>query len=326
MDEKIFTLKKRTIFIVLIFHIGFLFLVGQASKLVESKKNNQIQVKTILVKALPQVNIQDVKSYPNMPISTIMQEPPKPIAAIKNEVIPAPQVKKEEKPKIVPSEPKIKKVPTLEKKKIVKKTTHVKPQKPIARQSPVPKKKTASRSVASQASSKKMVPRKVHSVKNFKEELNTEEDSSYVSDHHVKKIMQDIEGHFEKIDQVHLQQDAKETAVSVQNETTYTPNLQSLEIDANFDFPISSSENIDLKQRLIMQLKEDLQLPDYGEVKALITISKEGKVMSVKILSTQNEKNSAYLKNSLPKESFPWFNVGSSQENSFEFYITFKNE
>jgi len=59
-------------------------------------------------------------------------------------------------------------------------------------------------------------------------------------------------------------------------------------------------------------LQEALMLPEFGEVKALLSIDRGGHLVSLDILSSQSEKNAAFLKNRLPALQFPCLNEGAS--------------
>jgi hypothetical protein len=70
---------------------------------------------------------------------------------------------------------------------------------------------------------------------------------------------------------------------------------------------------------LIAYLQNELDLPEYGEVRAKIEIDRFGKLVSCQILEAKSAKNAAFLKNRLPELAFPCLNDSQS------FTITFRN-
>ena len=71
-------------------------------------------------------------------------------------------------------------------------------------------------------------------------------------------------------------------------------------------------------------LKEQLQLPEVGEVKLQMTLSPEGRVVKVAVLRAQNQGNKEYLEEVLPTLAFPFLKNYLKKEKSF--MITFLNE
>lgn len=63
---------------------------------------------------------------------------------------------------------------------------------------------------------------------------------------------------------------------------------------------------------VIAFLQESLKLPEYGEVKAKITIDIRGQLVSVEIVEAKSAKNGQFLKNRLPELQFPCFNETTS--------------
>lgn len=55
-------------------------------------------------------------------------------------------------------------------------------------------------------------------------------------------------------------------------------------------------------------LQEQLQLPEFGEVKVELSIHANGIVASIEILESKSRKNEEFLKNRLAEMSFPWLN------------------
>ncbi len=92
---------------------------------------------------------------------------------------------------------------------------------------------------------------------------------------------------------------------------------------------VSAEKEISLsgsyQEHLISYLQETLDLPEYGAVKIKLRIDREGKLLESEIISSENRKNSDFLKNRLPELSFPCFNGFDIVENARTFTISFRN-
>jgi hypothetical protein len=69
---------------------------------------------------------------------------------------------------------------------------------------------------------------------------------------------------------------------------------------------LEKHEFISVEKRVAKYLKNRLHMPEYGEVKMKLFISKFGRVEDVEIISSKSEKNKKYLKENLLNISFPW--------------------
>lgn len=65
-------------------------------------------------------------------------------------------------------------------------------------------------------------------------------------------------------------------------------------------------------ERIALLLQELLQLPEYGEVRAQLKISRLGQLESFDILESKSKKNSDFLKNRLPEVQFPCLNESAT--------------
>jgi len=83
-------------------------------------------------------------------------------------------------------------------------------------------------------------------------------------------------------------------------------------------------ENDDFISSLVGYLQGQLQLPDRGEVQIQLTLRKDGKVETMKVIKTESEKNRTYLEENLSKLSFPPIYLEASSSRSFLF--TFCNK
>ncbi len=86
--------------------------------------------------------------------------------------------------------------------------------------------------------------------------------------------------------------------------------------------PISS---VRYEEFLIPYLQSSLDLPEYGEVRAEITVNQFGKVIAFSVLNAKNTKNAEFLKREIPELSFPHLSDFGILESSRKFTITFRN-
>lgn len=73
-------------------------------------------------------------------------------------------------------------------------------------------------------------------------------------------------------------------------------------------------------------LRQNLRLPEFGEVRVHLTIDCMGKAIRVKIVNSQNENNRRYVEKVLPKVGFPPFDKAFKNEKEHTFSITLAND
>jgi outer membrane biosynthesis protein TonB len=133
------------------------------------------------------------------------------------------------------------------------------------------------------------------------------------------KLLNDLEKSLSKLDK----NEKKEVKKEVKKEDLYIPK----EIKkANFDIKPTENKNLEFNfsNVLIQELKENLILPEYGEVKVSFTISSIGKIENIEIIEYKSEKNKSYLKNNLAKLQLKCL---SKLDNMKQNYIVvFKND
>ncbi|NGX44218.1 MAG: hypothetical protein K1060chlam3_00383 [Candidatus Anoxychlamydiales bacterium] len=78
------------------------------------------------------------------------------------------------------------------------------------------------------------------------------------------------------------------------------------------------------KQILVKELQDNLNLPEYGEVRISFIIHPEGKITDVLILDSKSEINQSYLKNSLYEISFK--NMEKVFQEKQKLIVIFKND
>lgn len=77
---------------------------------------------------------------------------------------------------------------------------------------------------------------------------------------------------------------------------------------------------------LVSRLKLALKLPEYGEVKLQLTISRSGAVVAVKSVKSKSKKNADYVQKALPKLHLPPFGQNFTGEKEHTFRLTLSNE
>lgn len=73
-------------------------------------------------------------------------------------------------------------------------------------------------------------------------------------------------------------------------------------------------------------LRQNLRLPEFGEVKIHLCLDCQGTVVQVKIVSAQNENNRRYVEKVLPPVQFPPFGKAFQNEKEHTFTITLAND
>ncbi len=77
---------------------------------------------------------------------------------------------------------------------------------------------------------------------------------------------------------------------------------------------------------LVYRLKRTLTLPEYGDVKIKITVSSQGKVVKVEIISTKSKKNREYLEKMLSSLTLPPFGGNFLGEKEHIFLFNLSND
>ncbi len=127
-----------------------------------------------------------------------------------------------------------------------------------------------------------------------------------------QELLQELEESIAKIDE-------KRDKLYRRNKLEAAPAVQILKIDSLSVDETSSDDSY--AETLVVHLKQALNLPDYGEVKIQLTLSKDGDVEKLVVVKSESEKNKHYLEKHLPRLKFPSLN-----SESHTFVLTFCNE
>ena len=75
---------------------------------------------------------------------------------------------------------------------------------------------------------------------------------------------------------------------------------------------------------LVARLKLALKLPEYGEVRVKLTLTRQGQVTKVQVTSSKSRKNKDYIEKTLVHTNFPRFgdNFGSDGEHTFQLNLS----
>lgn len=104
--------------------------------------------------------------------------------------------------------------------------------------------------------------------------------------------------------------------------------ISSLHID---DLPGTSTTavshgELSYRDELAGRLKLLLKLPEYGEVKVKLTLTRAGKVAKVVVVSAESTANKKHIEKTLPSLTFPGFGVNFNDAAEYTFVITLSNE
>ncbi len=94
---------------------------------------------------------------------------------------------------------------------------------------------------------------------------------------------------------------------------------------ATADVPQATVEPSYLDE-LAIRLKAVLRLPEYGEVKADITLDRTGKVLALRILAAESSANRRYVEATVPKSKFPDFGKHFEGETQHVFTLILSND
>jgi hypothetical protein len=77
---------------------------------------------------------------------------------------------------------------------------------------------------------------------------------------------------------------------------------------------------------LSSRLQSQLQLPEYGGVDIELTLSNAGKVLQLKIVQAENQRNRSYIEKAILTISFPPFGRAFAGASQHTFRIALGNQ
>lgn len=129
-----------------------------------------------------------------------------------------------------------------------------------------------------------------------------------------EKALRLLQDSLAKLDQVN-----QPTKTSSKKNTSQSSSSSSASFSDTSDFKQSYEDSL----RAI--LKEFLELPEWGEVKLQLVLTKEGKVNSVKIVKSASDKNSAYVEKTVSKLIFPPLGKLAIKNDLHEFSLVIRS-
>lgn len=111
--------------------------------------------------------------------------------------------------------------------------------------------------------------------------------------------------------------------IIIKSELTIPKKIKTLSLDKQIE-NVSFDNFSKFQQILVKELQNNLNLPEYGEVKVSFIIHPEGKITDVLILDSKSEINQSYLKNSLSELLFK--NMEKVFQEKQKLIVIFKND
>lgn len=111
--------------------------------------------------------------------------------------------------------------------------------------------------------------------------------------------------------------------------TTFVPSaVADLQIDSlpNEPLQLTSLGESNYRDEIAAHLKYQLKLPEYGEVKLKLTLSRTGGVDKIEVTTSASTANKKYVEAALPKLKFPPFGKHFNQAAHYTFVISLNNE
>jgi len=141
-----------------------------------------------------------------------------------------------------------------------------------------------------------------------------------------QKLIKELEESIAKIDEKPDKFKSEKYSAKTKSQVQAPIVLNSLESEPYIG-PFSERATLeDLRELLVLELKNSLHLPDFGEVTMRLVLRRDGSVAEVKVLKSASKKNSEYLERELPKHSFSFVAELGLKDNERNFVITFCNE
>lgn len=95
-----------------------------------------------------------------------------------------------------------------------------------------------------------------------------------------------------------------------------------LNIDRTIVSDPSGEDKYGYREEVMLLLKSLLRLPEHGNVKVELTLSRDGRVASVIVVSTDSKRNKEYVEKAIPEVVFPSFGKHFVNQQEHTFLIT----
>lgn len=204
---------------------------------------------------------------------------------------PLPQITLPPEPKIV-SEPEPIEKPVVKKEKAKEKPKAKPAAKPVPAPAAKPKKAETKKATSTKKSSKPKVD---------------------------QKLLKNIE---ESIAKIGKKPDNSSSSAAVSIDVPKVIHSLSVESTNGDD---ATGQEAEYEDELALYLKSLLILPEYGDVRLTLKLKRSGKVISVKVLSSESKKNKRYVEDTLPSLRLPGFGKHFSNEEEHNFTLTLRN-
>jgi len=176
-----------------------------------------------------------------------------------------------------------------------------------------------SSSITSKTSQKKISPSKKQSKHQSAKTIGQQDakkKSTSLTNEQAKKLLSDLQNSLAKIETTKEKESDKEALFIPQS-------IKELKTEAYHIETESSQTSIDYERLLIDYLKSNLQLPAYGKVKILLSLSSSGLLEALEIVFSDSEINRFYLEKNLKELQFPEFSHEIQGLKSYTFNLTF---
>ncbi|MEC7840525.1 MAG: hypothetical protein VX777_10855 [Chlamydiota bacterium] len=171
-------------------------------------------------------------------------------------------------------------------------------------------------------SSKKSEPKPVQkSVKKVKSEVV----KKVKPDNERQKLLRMAQESIAKIEQ--RSDKLESTLQNNRQEQSLPQKIETLSAVAFSDSATSQSgSDKNYKNQLATRLRSLLQLPEYGDVEIMLSLARDGKVKTLKVIKSESSVNSRYVEETLPNMVFLPFGNSFEKNQVYTFHITLTNE
>ena len=331
--------------IVLVLHIFLLGLglLWPSKPLPRQQPRSKVVVQTVQLKPVPELSQPVAIIAPPIPeiappeplSSPLVESPPLPTEIVASPAIipsPEPIIKPtpslstiEQAPQVKPSPVKQEiKNPKIEKKE---------PAPPKPKPQTVKKPATQNKAQPATPAPKTKTAEEIQKEKKAKQEAEKARQQAQAAEElRIKQQQEKLAQARQSLAKVSDTRKQAQAATPVSTDTKDLPQLIShLQIDS---LPISASpsgavwgtKESRYQDRLIAQLESALRLPDYGTVQLKLELNREGHVVQVNIIKSENTKNQSYIERMLPTFSFAPFGKEFEGASTYTFTITLRNK